>query len=198
MDRQTLYTPLYVRHIGDVNLICLTKEEQNIIDSKIYEEITLKTGKTTPKNSILEIVTSLGIGVFLVDFDKKFPQIKGNLSGMIEYPRGIEKAKIFLSSEDVPERRSFTLAHELGHFLLHKPVIQGRFRLDYQVYADDQQSKEEIEANYFAASLLVPKEKLIAIIKEINVFDNISQVADYFGVSEIVIQKRLQWLKRNE
>ncbi len=179
-------------------MVWLTKEEQDRIDSKIDTEVIKKTGKTTPKTSILEIVTCLDVDVFLVDFDQKFPQIKGNLSGMIEYPKGIEKAKIFLSSEDTPERRSFTLAHELGHFLLHKPVIQGRFRLDYQIYVDDQQSKEETEANYFAASLLVPKEKLIAIMKEINIFDNISQVADYFGVSEIVIRKRLQWLKRNE
>ena len=74
-------------------MVWLTKEEQERIDFKIFNDIILRTGKTTPKNNILEIVTSLGIDVFLVDFDKKFPQIKGNLSGMIEYPKGIEKAK---------------------------------------------------------------------------------------------------------
>ena len=179
-------------------MVWLTKEEQERIDFKIFNDIILKTGKTTPKNSILEITTSLGIDVYLVDFDRKFPQFKRDISGMIQYPKGKEKTKIFLSNQDTPERRSFTLAHELGHFLLHEPNLKGRFRLDYQIYVDDQQSKEETEANYFAASLLVPKERLIAIMKEINIFNNMPQVADYFGVSEIVIRKRLQWLKRNE
>ncbi len=198
MGGQSLYTDSYSNHVGGVKLVWLTKEEQDRIDSKIYNEVIKKTGKTTPKNSILEIVTSLGVDVFLVDFDQKFPQIKKNLSGMIEYPKRTEKAKIFLNSKDTPERRSFTLAHELGHFLLHKPDVQGRFRLDYQIYIDDQQSKEETEANYFAASLLVLKERLLAIMKEINIFNNMSQVADYFGVSELVIRNRLEWLKRNE
>jgi len=179
--------------------VTLSKEEQDNIDSKI-KAINTRTGKYAPKNTILDIAKALNVDVFLVDFDHKFPLLKHDVSGMIEYldPKGNEKAKIFLNVDDIPERRSFTLAHELGHYILHKADVNGRFRLDYQIYTDNQQSKEETEANYFAASILVPKEKLLDIMKEIDVSKNISHVADYFGVSVPMLKRRILWIKTNQ
>lgn len=54
-----------------------------------------------------------------------------------------------------PERRRFSIAHELGHWILHPKMSQGHlcFATDLQDY---RRSSEEAEANYFAASLLMP------------------------------------------
>lgn len=68
-------------------------------------------------------------------------------------------------------RQRFTIAHELGHFLLHegKPLI-----VDHsirQVNLRDETSSmgtdtEEIEANRFAAALLMPRELIFRHLKD--------------------------------
>ncbi len=66
-----------------------------------------------------------------------------------------------------------------------------RFRIDFQ---NEGNEKEEAEANYFALSLLVPDYRLIPIMREINVFEYLQEVADYFGVSKEVIVARIRML----
>ena len=91
-----------------------------------------------------------------------------------------------------PNRQRFTIAHELGHFFLHRqnsnifvddePVVLFR---DHT--AAEGTKNQEIEANAFAASLLMPE----SIIREqlaqqpIDAFDDTSmkQLAAQFGVS---------------
>jgi Zn-dependent peptidase ImmA (M78 family) len=59
-------------------------------------------------------------------------------------------------------RQRFTLAHEIGHYLLHLRNAHSRLFLDrYVVYRRDDlasagNDREEIEANAFAAALLMP------------------------------------------
>jgi Zn-dependent peptidase ImmA (M78 family) len=68
---------------------------------------------------------------------------------------------IGINSRNSPKRQRFTIAHELGHWLLHegKPLIVDQSvminrRDGVSSQATDQ---EEIEANHFAAALLMPK-----------------------------------------
>lgn len=67
---------------------------------------------------------------------------------------------IGINSRNSPRRQRFTIAHELGHYCLHdgKPLIVDQSvmvnkRNGVSSQATDQ---EEIEANQFAASLLMP------------------------------------------
>jgi Zn-dependent peptidase ImmA (M78 family) len=62
----------------------------------------------------------------------------------------------------IPERILFTKAHELGHFVLeHK--LSGEFLTDERFGSKDPQ---EIEANVFAAALLMPKKSVINILEK--------------------------------
>jgi Zn-dependent peptidase ImmA (M78 family) len=68
---------------------------------------------------------------------------------------------IGINSRNSPRRQRFTIAHELGHYCLHdgKPLIVDQSvmvnkRNDVSSQATDQ---EEIEANQFAASLIMPE-----------------------------------------
>lgn len=65
--------------------------------------------------------------------------------------------------EDIPElgRKRFAIAHELGHWLLHKNVSQVLACTSEDMVAKYKASAPEVEANYFAAELLMP-EKLFA------------------------------------
>lgn len=67
------------------------------------------------------------------------------------------------------KRQRFTIAHELGHVVMHQNplIVDHSVRMDWR---DDVSSlgteKQEIEANAFGASLLMPQQMVIARAKE--------------------------------
>lgn len=66
--------------------------------------------------------------------------------------RGREDFEIFLSAHTGVERDRFTIAHELGHYVLHSqqgevPLVATRFG----------STRVEWEANWFAAAFLMPQ-----------------------------------------
>ncbi|WP_246689404.1 ImmA/IrrE family metallo-endopeptidase [Methylobacterium sp. WL19] len=71
---------------------------------------------------------------------------------------------IILAKRGGEPRRRFTIAHELGHFLMahHVPDQPGRFLckssdlLRVQAKEGDQRQRREVEANRFAALVLMP------------------------------------------
>lgn len=110
------------------------------------------------------------------------------------------KATAFVNGDHHPNRRRFSLAHEIGHFILHhKSNKSDHLFLDksLSLYTrkDHHSDKKEREANEFAASLLMPKELLEKYIakNELNIEDefDISRLALAFGVSEQALQIRL-------
>lgn len=167
----------------------LTNEDQRRIDG-ILEDIKLRTGFSYPENSLLDLAESEDIAVYEADLSPVGP----NISGVIEYDDDETKTnpRIYINKNVPPNRKIFTLAHELGHHFLHK----GRkLRLDTLDYSqNDKDTREESEANYFAGSLLVPRELLMKKIKEGH---NPEELAKYFRVSVPVIQNRLKWIRTN-
>lgn len=167
----------------------LTYERQKQIDNAI-QDIKLKTGLSYPENSLLGFAKSFGIIIREVNFSN-FPNVKG----VVQYKNdeGKPDPKIFINKALPPEGKTFTLAHELGHYFLHPN--QNKLRIDSFDYSQNtQDSLEETEANYFAASLLVPREKLLRVL---SVTQDFNVVANYFGVSKPVIENRISWIKKN-
>lgn len=80
--------------------------------------------------------------------------------------RSTDGATIGYNSDHPQTRKRFTIAHELGHFLLHEGQ-EVRYDHDFRVSLRSEESSEgtnieEIEANFFAASLLMPDKILAA------------------------------------
>jgi Zn-dependent peptidase ImmA (M78 family) len=73
-----------------------------------------------------------------------------------------ENIIIAVNKDHPSTRQRFTIAHELGHFLLHqgRPVIVDHLVRAHVNLRDNRSSlateREEIEANKFAASILMP------------------------------------------
>lgn len=84
----------------------------------------------------------------------------GEVSGMLLREEG-KPAIIGVNASQAPTRQRFTLAHEIGHWRLHpgrlitfdRPIRVNR-RDNVSSMATD---REEIEANAFAANLLMPE-----------------------------------------
>ncbi|PDT13963.1 hypothetical protein CO670_25400 [Rhizobium sp. J15] len=92
-----------------------------------------------------------------------------------------------------PNRRRFTIAHELGHYFLHRHL--GNFE-DKAIFRRDQQANpREYEANEFAARLLMPEDRFLMVKQEYG--DNVSAIAREFGVSELATQFRIDNVTRH-
>jgi Zn-dependent peptidase ImmA (M78 family) len=94
-----------------------------------------------------------------------------DVSGMT-YREG-SRAVIGLNSAHHPRRQRFTAAHEIGHIVLHpgRPVtidstIRVNFRDAVSSLATD---TEEVEANAFAAALLMPPQHVVAQVERLLV-----------------------------
>lgn len=118
----------------------------------------------------------------------KHSPFEGELAGMLV--RGEGQVLIGVNSLHHPNRKRFTIAHECGHLLLHEgeSYIDKSFRVNMR---DDVSSKainrDEIEANKFAAELLMPYEMVLADLRS-NEFDleseeAVGKLAKKYGVS---------------
>lgn len=133
-----------------------------------------------------------------------FEPFEGDLSGMLYRDDGEGSPVIVVNSLNPKVRQRFTIAHELGHFVLHddllfidKPVAV-RFRDARSSLATN---PEEIEANRFAASLLLPKawvvaeaDRRLARSPDIASEALVDELARTFDVSRQAMELRLSGL----
>ncbi len=160
--------------------------------NSIVEDIRIKTSFSYPEKNIVDLANELGVSVYEVPFTEN-PEINAML--VYKDEKNDNKPTIYIKKTLPDTRKRFTLAHELGHFVLHKKA-GVKFRLDGFDYSSDADyALEETEANFFAATILVPKEEL----KKLRSFfdNNFEVIADYFGVSKEVVENRIKWLKMN-
>lgn len=125
--------------------------------------------------------------------------LEGDLSGFIY--RDTSQTVIGVNTSHAIVRQNFTIAHELGHFLLHdqEPLHVDRdFRVRLRGDLSSQGTDEaEREANYFAASLLMPKGFLEADLvgqEYVDLFDDsfLRELARKYGVSTQALVNRLK------
>lgn len=158
------------------------------------------TGLTKAK--VFRIAEAFADEVEFFPGDRLEPLIE-QLGGTVTYLRGLdsieaedgslhvwgpEDFEIKVSAFTGPVRDRFTIAHELGHFVLHsdrgqKPIKAARFG----------SNRVEWEANWFAAAFLMPEE---AFRKVCAKYDNDPDlVAAHFVVSSKAAEVRMQALE---
>lgn len=122
-----------------------------------------------------------------------------NQSGFLLRDSG--KAIIGLNSRNAPVRQRFTIAHELGHFFLHEGkklfVDQSAVINKRDDLSSSGTDEEEIEANAFAAALLMPRTMVLDAAKDVlkqnppTRDEFISNLAKQFDVSAEAMSIRL-------
>ena len=130
----------------------------------------------------VRIASSLGVKVLDAN-------LKDDVSGaLVKKPE--RDPSILLNAEDSKNRKRFTCAHELGHYVRRagEPT-----QYEYVDYRDQRSStgtdEEEKFANSFAASLLMPKVAVEALHEQdLPSF----RMAKQFGVSPEAMQYRLE------
>jgi len=126
-----------------------------------------------------------------------------DLSGFLYRDRARRKAIIGVNSEHHPNRRNFTIAHELGHYVLHDfddLHVDREFKVWLRSDASSRGTNiEEKEANLFAAEVLMPGHFLARDVDKIGTVDLIDEevirnLAMKYGVSTQAMTFRLAYL----
>ena len=124
------------------------------------------------------------------------------LSGAILYEKEDSVPyTILVNSSESPKRQYFTIAHELGHYFLHKELLEtDEIIIDEasllgspSLYRTDGTNSAVIEreANNFAASLIMPKD---LVAKAWDELQDIEELAKIFKVSSVAMSIRLDRL----
>lgn len=155
-------------------------------------ELLADHGVDRPPVDVEHLAKQLGLGVTYERLDR-------SVSGML-VRSGAKAAVIAVNAGHAPVRQRFTIAHELGHFLLHKgrPVIVDHLTRVHVNLRDQTSSlatsREEIQANQFAASLLMPEDWVAEALEdqaELAPARLVSDLATAFDVSEQAMEYRL-------
>jgi len=153
--------------------------------------LALEASKSVPVN-LQDLARRLGVRV-------RFEALSDDISGNIT--RDGEDFVITINARHPKTRQRFTLAHELGHFILHRRRLAHgtndtrAYRADpaADVYNDQIKRRHETEANQFAASLLMPEDLVIKAYQTFRGNDP-GALADFFGVSRAAMEIRLEEL----
>lgn len=97
-----------------------------------------------------------------IGLDVRYSPTTDDVSGALI--RTGNSAVIAVNSAQHENRQRFTIAHEIGHFILHKRTqkhFDEDFRIDFRnAVSSEATQRGEIEANRFAAALLMPEQFL--------------------------------------
>jgi Zn-dependent peptidase ImmA (M78 family) len=131
----------------------------------------------SPASDLSHLVEEFGGRVSIKDFW----QLDGTSDESI-IVKSATDFEIFVPPHTSPERDRFTIAHELGHYVLHYVLASDRLHAKRPFAASRYGNhRVEWEANWFAASLLMPAEKFRS--KFTKERGHIGRVAEQFNVS---------------
>jgi Zn-dependent peptidase ImmA (M78 family) len=116
-----------------------------------------------------------------LDIKISYEPFEGDLSVSGLLYRDNSHTIIGVNSNESDKRQRFTIAHELGHFILHEGDqlhVDHNFKVNFRNSVSSQGSNSnEIEANAFAASLLMP-EHLISEAYETTISNGVDPFSD--------------------
>lgn len=161
----------------------LPRSEINKISKAVIMHFNYKAG-----DDLLPIVQALG-GCIIYD---DLWELKESDSGsvVIESPT---EFRIILANHTSRLRDRFTICHELGHFFLHYLLPKKQTPMRAARYG---QSRAETEANWFAASFLMPEEEFKNYYNAVN--GELLLLSDEFQVSQQAAAVMARHLGLNE
>lgn len=122
-----------------------------------------------------------------------YARFNGAMSAKIAGYSDPNRSRIVVN-QDLPfNRKTYTIAHELGHYVLHKDYLSddGAYQIFPRMNSyDGPKPPEEQEADAFAANLLVP----IEMLRTYADLASIRELAQMFMVSQDVILFRMKHL----
>jgi Zn-dependent peptidase ImmA (M78 family) len=157
---------------------------------RLVRDLLTKNRVTRPPVPVDDIAREEGAEIVINRFNKE-------ISGLLLRANG--KVIIGVEKTQPPTRQRFTISHELAHLLLHdgeEVRVDTNFRINLRSpESSTAEDIEEIEANAFAASLLMPeaflKEDLANFILDVEDPQQVQHLARRYEVSAQAMTIRL-------
>jgi Zn-dependent peptidase ImmA (M78 family) len=127
-------------------------------------------------------------------------KVEAKVSGFLYRNAARGKAIIGVNNAQHPNRQRFTIAHELGHLLMH---TGDAVHVDAVKHRDHRSGEgtdiEEVESNLFAAELLMPSQFLKQDLDRFGMLDpldeeKVARLANLYKVSTQAMAVRLSHL----
>ena len=176
--------------------------DKETIERKASETLSAAEDNGDAAIDIIRLAQSLGFIVGNVEFtddedgfilvDERKSQILGQPTDKL----------IGVRADQSVEWKRFIIAHEIGHYVLHY-----NRDTDHGMYAHREHKKGkdaiENEADYFAANLLMPRDRFVKNYEELNKSglspdEKVLVLARRFRVTEIMTKRRFVELEINE
>ena len=123
------------------------------MDDRVKQAVA-EVSEYLAKDELGNIVVPVDLGQILEKYNLKAynttftqPDVAGALDRKAK--------KIYVNRSDPQTRKIFTLAHELGHYFIHKDR-----NVDILYRERDNHDEAEREADHFAAMILIPEETI--------------------------------------
>jgi Zn-dependent peptidase ImmA (M78 family) len=129
------------------------------------------------------------LGLTLVREPSFHRDIAGKIVRDTHSPSGFT---IYVNANDPRRRQRFTIAHEIGHFVLHRDLI-GDGITDDGLYRSPLGDHMERQANALAADILMPRRLLRTLWRDGQ--RSLAQLANRFDVSDAALRIRLSEMK---
>jgi Zn-dependent peptidase ImmA (M78 family) len=156
--------------------------------TKAPEDVLKECKIKKPPVPVQDIARSYGIEIC---------ELRGSTDIFGAILRTNKKVLIAINPAQHPNRQRFTIAHELGHYFCHPNEaehVDRDFRISWRnLDSSKGVNWKEIEANRFAAALLVPEEFLQRDLTRVSHFDQstITHLASRYKVSPVAMKFRL-------
>ena len=139
---------------------------------------------------------AIGAIATALDIEVVASVLDSSISGLIRvHPNDPNRCQIKVNSVEAAVRQRFTVAHEIGHFLLHRDLIDAEGITDTILFRSSLSNKKEAEANQLAALMLLPW-NTVAHWTQVNHSvapseSYIDEIASAFRVSNLTVGYRL-------
>ena len=97
-----------------------------------------------------------------------------------------KKIMVNAATESHEGRYSFTLAHEVGHHVLHKAIFEAAHNAQMVCREDANKPIEERQADHFAGALLMPENSVRQLYKDLKIPNR-----NYSGKSMKAVARRI-------
>jgi Zn-dependent peptidase ImmA (M78 family) len=162
--------------------------------SEAAHGLLVQAGISGPPVPVEQLARNVGAAVSYQPFEAE------DISGLLYRAAG-KMPVIGVNSTNPKVRQRFTIGHELGHLTMHKGhelILERLVRLNFRGATSTTVSdQEEIEANQFAAELLMPRDFLQHSLtmllrgKPLSDLDIVRRLAKRFEVSQSAMEFRL-------
>ncbi len=168
--------------VNDKQVYCL-RNFNDLVPNELAKKVRkkLKLNDDEPIYDICNLVNKFGIKIFLFncDLDKCFGfSVSEDDEGPVIAVNTYKDISI--------ERQIFTIAHELGHLLMHKN--------SYKPELIEEQLNEEKEADQFAAHFIMPAEGFVKELKKVSGLHWIEQILHIKRIYKVSYQTVLRRL----